>query len=138
MLGGKKARVSVSGTTTLISADTTLIGDVHFAGNLDIEGLVQGNICARAGAEALVRVVGGGRVEGEIRAPVVVINAQVKGDVYSSQHLELAAQARVEGNVYYTLVEMAVGSEVNGNLTHIDPPAEGKKPAVELGRDDKS
>jgi cytoskeletal protein CcmA (bactofilin family) len=130
MLGGKKTRVSVSGTTTLISADTTLVGDVHFSGNLDIEGLVQGNISAKPGADALVRVVGKGRVEGEIRAPVVVINAQVKGNVYSSKHLELAAHARVEGNVFYTLLEMAVGSEVNGNLTHIDPPTQGKKTAL--------
>ena len=130
MLGGKKTRELVSGSTTLISEDTTVVGDLHFSGNLDIEGLVQGNICAKPGADALVRVVGKGRVEGEIRAPVVVINAQVKGNVYSTQHLELAAQAQVEGSVYYTLVEMAVGSEVNGSLAHIDPQATDQQAAT--------
>jgi cytoskeletal protein CcmA (bactofilin family) len=39
--------------------------------------------------------------------------------VHSSKHLELAPKARVTGNVYYTLVEMAVGSEVNGSLQHV-------------------
>jgi len=30
----------------------------------------------------------------------------------------LAALARVHGNVYYTLIEMAMGAEVNGKLLH--------------------
>lgn len=119
MLGSKKSSFSVSGATTLISRDTVVVGDVHFAGNLDIEGLVQGNIIGKEGKDALVRVVDKGRVEGEIRAPAVLINGTVKGDVHSSLHLELASKGCVEGNVFYTLLEMAAGSEVNGSLTHL-------------------
>jgi len=114
--------MSVSGKTTLISTDTIVVGNVRFSGVLDIEGLVQGNIIAEAGKDALVRVIDKGRVEGEIRAPSVVINGAVEGDVYSSRHLELAAKARVKGNVFYTLVEMAAGAEVNGKLAHMAEP----------------
>jgi cytoskeletal protein CcmA (bactofilin family) len=130
MLGSKKSAFTVSGSTTLISPDTVVHGDLHFSGNLDIEGLVQGNIVAQPGKDALVRVVGKGRVEGEIRAPSVIINGTVQGDVHSSKHLELAAKGRVQGNVFYTLVEMAAGSEVNGSLTHVveADPAKGKSP----------
>ncbi|MEZ5574056.1 MAG: polymer-forming cytoskeletal protein [Halioglobus sp.] len=118
MLGSKKT-ASVSGGTTLISHDTVIVGDVHFSGNLDVEGLVQGNIIAQSGKEALLRVVGKGRVEGEIRVPCVIINGMVEGNVYSSKHLELASKSRVHGSVFYTLVEMAAGAEVNGSLTHM-------------------
>jgi cytoskeletal protein CcmA (bactofilin family) len=118
MLGSKKS-VSVSGGTTLISHDTVVAGDVHFCGNLDVEGLVQGNIIAQSGKEALLRVVGKGRVEGEIRVPRVIVNGLVTGDIYSSKHLELASKSRVQGNVFYTMVEMAAGAEVNGSLTHM-------------------
>jgi cytoskeletal protein CcmA (bactofilin family) len=118
MLGSKKA-ASVSGGTTLISHETVIIGDVHFCGNLDVEGLVQGNIIAQSGKDALLRVVGKGRVEGDIRVPCVIINGAVKGNVYSTKHLELASKSRIQGSVYYTLVEMAAGSEVNGSLTHM-------------------
>jgi cytoskeletal protein CcmA (bactofilin family) len=118
MLGSKKT-LSVSGGTTLISHETVIVGDVHFCGNLDVEGLVQGNIIAQSGKEALLRVVGKGRVEGEIRVPSVIVNGVVQGDVYSSKHLELASKSRVKGNVFYTLVEMAAGAEVNGSLTHM-------------------
>ena len=44
MLGSKKSAFSVSGSTTLISPDTVVHGDLHFSGNLDIEGLVQGKL----------------------------------------------------------------------------------------------
>jgi len=118
MLGSKKS-ASVPGGTTLISHDTVIVGDVHFSGNLDVEGLVQGNIIAQSGREALLRVVGKGRVEGEIRVPCVIINGEVAGNVYSTRHLELASKSRVQGNVFYTLVEMAAGAEVNGSLTHM-------------------
>jgi cytoskeletal protein CcmA (bactofilin family) len=118
MLGSKKT-LSVSGGTTLISHETVIVGDVHFCGNLDVEGLVQGNIIAQSGKEALLRVVGKGRVEGEIRVPSVIVNGVIQGDVYSSKHLELASKSRVQGNVFYTLVEMAAGAEVNGSLTHM-------------------
>jgi cytoskeletal protein CcmA (bactofilin family) len=116
---GSKKSTSVSGGTTLISHETVIVGDVHFCGNLDVEGLVQGNIIAQSGKDALVRVVGKGRVEGDIRVPCIVINGAVQGNVYSSKQLELASMSRVQGNVYYTLVEMMAGSEVNGSLTHV-------------------
>jgi cytoskeletal protein CcmA (bactofilin family) len=119
MLGNKKSGISVAGKTTLISRDTVIVGDVHFNGVVDIEGLVQGNLVAQPGKDALVRVVEKGRVEGEIRSPSVIINGEVEGNVYSSRHLELAPKARVKGDVFYALVEMAAGSEVNGSLTHM-------------------
>lgn len=120
MLGSKKPRSRISGATTLVSRDTEVVGDIHFSGTLDIEGLVRGNVIAQPGKDALVRVVDAGSVEGEIRAPAIVINGRVDGDVHAARHLELAPKARVQGDVFYTLVEMAVGSEVNGRLMHID------------------
>ena len=124
MLGNKKSGFGISGSTTLVSQDTVVVGDIHFCGNLDIEGLVQGNIVALPDKQAFVRIVQGGRVEGEIRVPSVVINGAVEGNVYSSKHLELATKGRVRGDVFYTLVEMAAGSEVNGALKHIVEPGE--------------
>jgi len=116
---GSKKTASVSGGTTLISHETVVIGEVHFSGNLDVEGLVQGNIIAQSGKDALLRVVGKGRVEGDIRVPYAIINGAVQGNVYSTKLLELASKSRVHGNVYYTQVEMAAGSEVNGSLIHM-------------------
>ena len=126
MLGSKKGAIGVAGGTTLISRDTVIIGDIHFSGNLDIEGLVQGNIFAKPDKDACVRVVDKGRVEGDISAPSVVVNGTIEGDVHASAHLELAPKARIQGNVLYNLVEMAAGSAVNGSLQHLDAASEAK------------
>ena len=104
---------------TLISRTTEIIGDIHFNGELIIEGRVKGNIYADDDSRALIRIAERGAVEGEICVPSAVVNGLVQGDVRSSNHLELAAKAVVVGNVYYNLIEMVMGSEVNGNLMHI-------------------
>jgi len=133
MLGSKdKGGFGGANTTTLISSATEVHGDIKFSGNLDVEGLVRGNIISdpAEGKDATVRVVEHGRVEGEIRAPSVIINGDIVGDVYSSKHLELAAKARVQGNVHYTLVEMAIGAEVNGSLRHGADAADGEADEV--------
>jgi len=103
---------------TLISCATEIIGDVHFTGELIVEGKVRGNIYAEDNSDALIRVVDTGSVEGEICVPSVVINGLVQGDVRSAKHVELAAKAVVVGDIYYNLIEMVMGSEVNGNLMH--------------------
>ena len=118
---------------TLVSCATEIVGDVHFSGELIIEGKVKGNIYADDNSDALVRVVDTGCVEGEICVPSVVINGLVQGDVRSAKHVELASKAVVVGNVFYNLIEMVMGSEVNGNLTHVSAKqAEVMQLAVDL------
>jgi cytoskeletal protein CcmA (bactofilin family) len=104
---------------TLVSKATEVVGDIHFSGELIIEGRVKGNIYAEDDSGALIRITEKGAVEGEVCVPSAIINGLVQGNVRSADHLELAAKAVVVGNVYYNLIEMVMGSEVNGNLMHI-------------------
>jgi len=106
-----------SGSTTLISSETTITGDISFTGQLDVEGTVIGSIQA-ASADATLRVVSGGRVAGEIKVPHATVNGKVEGDVHSSERLVLSERAVVDGDVYYNLIEMSAGAKVNGGLRH--------------------
>lgn len=117
--------------TTLISKSTEVTGDIHFSGALEIEGKVKGNIFADDESAAEVRIRENGVVQGEITAPSIIINGFVEGDVYSSQHVELAAKATVVGNVYYNLIEMVMGSEVNGSLHHRGESKQPKRLGVD-------
>jgi cytoskeletal protein CcmA (bactofilin family) len=123
MLGRKEQQplTAVQGSTTLIAKETTITGDIVFSGNLDVEGRVVGSIVAESGKEAMLRVVDGGAVEGEIRVPLAMVNGKVAGDIHASGRLELAEKAEVDGDVYYHLIEMAVGCKVNGGLRHVAP-----------------
>lgn len=120
--------------TTLISRSTEIVGDLKFSGALEVEGKIKGNIIANPDAPAEIRIRESGYVQGEIKVPTVIINGKVEADVYSSEHIELAAKARVVGNVYYNQIEMVMGSEVNGSLCHRTTeelkPKQIEKPAV--------
>lgn len=105
---------------TLISGTTMVNGDIHFEGELIIEGRVVGKVLAEEGSEAQLRVAESGSIEGDVEVPLVVINGNVNGNVRASKHIELAAQGLVNGNVVYNLIEMVMGSAVNGSLTRMD------------------
>ncbi len=138
MIGNKKHAAPKSAATTLVSRETRIVGDIFFSGNLDVEGVVQGNVIAEGNQGALLRVVENGRVEGDIAAPTVYINGDVVGNVRAADNLELAAKASVTGNVHYSLVEMAVGAQVNGALKHIDVLEEGDVALLEAVEGEES
>lgn len=109
---------------TLIGAGTQIIGDVRFTGGFHIDGRVQGNVDAAPGSGATLSVSDGGVVEGSVSVPNVILNGVVKGDIHACERVELGATARVSGNVHYTLIEMAVGAQIQGKLIHETPRAE--------------
>jgi cytoskeletal protein CcmA (bactofilin family) len=115
----EETKMTSAPADTLISRATEIVGDIHFSGELIVEGRIKGNIYAEDDSSAVIRISETGSVEGEICVPSSVINGLVQGDVRSTTHIELAAKAVVAGNVYYNLMEMVMGSEVNGNLMHI-------------------
>ncbi|OLU12839.1 hypothetical protein BVH01_20935 [Pseudomonas sp. PA1(2017)] len=113
---GKADMQRFTGKTSLIAAGAQFRGDLEFQGAVQIDGKVLGDILTEQG---LVRVSVEGQVEGEVRAPHVVIDGEIVGDVYASQHVELGPKARVRGNLYYGLMEMAMGAQVEGGLRPI-------------------
>jgi cytoskeletal protein CcmA (bactofilin family) len=119
----KKRKAHKTGTDTLIGHNTEVRGDLRFTGGvrLHVDGRVRGNVTAEDGSAALLTVSRQGAIEGEVRVPNVVLDGTVVGDVHASEHIELAAHARVTGNVYYSLIEMAMGAEVNGSLVREEP-----------------
>ena len=119
---GKSARNGTNTVETLVGPRVQIRGDIGFSGGLYIEGRVVGKVIADEGAAAVLTVAAQGQVEGEARAPVVVIAGQLTGDVYASERVELASNARVQGNIYYKVVEMAAGAMITGRLIHADAP----------------
>lgn len=108
---------------TLIGPQVVLRGDLQFSGGLYVEGRVIGKVSAGDADKAVLTVSEQGVVEGELRAPIVVINGQLVGDVHADR-VELLGQARVQGNVHYKVVEMAAGAVLTGRLVHVDAAGE--------------
>lgn len=123
--GNKRRRAAIS---TLVGADTKVLGDIQFTGGCHIDGYVKGNVSAQTDDGATLSISERGCVEGAVAAPHVLLNGTVKGDLLAGERVELGPKARVIGNVQYKLIEMAIGAEVNGKLIHRRP---------EQGREDE-
>lgn len=119
MWNKEKNKVDVqrfTGKTSLIATGASLSGEMRFSGAVQVDGRVEGNLLT---SDGMIRISAEGKVEGEVRAPHIVIDGEVIGDIYASEHLELGAGARVCGNLYYGLMEMAMGAQIEGNLCHL-------------------
>jgi cytoskeletal protein CcmA (bactofilin family) len=126
MLGSSKAKPGpvaavTAETTSLIAHGTKVKGDVTFSGRLHIDGSIEGALHGE-GDNAVLTLSNSAQIKGEIVAPHVVINGSVEGDVTSGARLELAAGARVEGNVFYKVMEMSAGAQINGKIVFRDGP----------------
>ena len=124
LMWGRRKRIKTPRTDSLIGRQTEVSGDIKFADHLIVQGTVKGDVAAEDHTASVIYVDENGTIEGEVRVPNVVLNGMVIGDVYAKQHIELRANARITGNVYYRLIEMAIGAEVNGNLVRVEEELE--------------
>ncbi|HET6395247.1 MAG TPA: polymer-forming cytoskeletal protein [Pseudoxanthomonas sp.] len=108
---------------TLIGPDVVIRGDIEFSGGLYVEGRIHGKVVAAPGKPASLILSEQGAIEGEVHAPVVILNGELTGDVHAGERVELAARARVHGNVHYSVVEMSAGAQLTGRLVHAQAQA---------------
>ena len=126
MLGRKQRRHTV--VDTLVGSNTRISGDLHFTGGCHVDGTVNGSVTADPDSKSALSISEEGNIDGGVTVPYVVLNGIVRGDVCANQRVELGPTARVIGNVYYNLIEMAIGAEINGKLVH---QPEGQVPLLE-------
>ena len=115
---------------TLIGAQVTIRGDIEFSGGLYVEGRVVGKVVAAEGEPAVLMLAETGRIEGEVRAPVVMLDGRMDGDVHAAERIELASRARVQGNVHYKVVEMSAGAQLTGRLVHVGAASQSEAAAT--------
>jgi cytoskeletal protein CcmA (bactofilin family) len=125
MLGRKRNRHNVA--NTIVGINTRVNGDMHFSGGLHVDGIVHVNVSADPDSESTLSLAEGATIDGGVTVPYVLLDGVVKGDVYANLRVILGSTARVIGNVYYNLIEMAIGAEINGKLVH---QPEGKAPLL--------
>jgi len=129
MFGRKQRRHTV--VDTLVGSNSKVSGDLSFEGGCHVDGIVKGSVNADPESHSALSISEDGTVEGGVTVPYVVLHGIVRGDVCASQRVELGPTARVIGNVYYNLIEMAIGAEINGKLVH---QPQGQVPLLEQTR----
>ena len=121
--------------TSLIARGTVIRGDLRFSGALHLDGRIEGTVLGE-GDDAMFTLSEHGQVHGEIHVPQAVINGHVTGDVNVSVRLELAPQARIDGDLRYHTLEMAAGAQVNGRISRQVEQAQRELPAPDAELDE--
>ena len=116
---------------TLIARSVRVNGDVEFAGGLHLDGQVAGDVRADPKAPASLSVSDTGSIEGSVEVTDLVLHGAVRGDIVARGRVVLGASARVEGNVYYGIIEMTLGAQITGKLVRLEPAGDGGEGAAE-------
>ena len=120
----EKAEVKSSAPSTpaqkappsVLSADLNIKGNLKTAGDIQIEGTVDGDIRAH-----LLTVGEGATVKGECVADDVIVNGRVVGRVRGLK-VRLTSTARVEGDIIHKTIAIESGAHFEGSVQRQDDP----------------
>jgi len=98
-----------------------IAGDVHFSGVLHVECTIEGDLISDDESSTLI-LSDAGHIKGSVKASNVMVNGRIDGNVLAANKVELYEKSRINGDLHYNLLEMAVGSGVNGKLVHHELP----------------
>jgi len=101
---------------SLVGVKTDIKGDIVFSGGLRIDGKVKGNITAKGEGNGTLVLSENAVIVGNITVPHVIVNGTVKGNVRAAERIEIQHKGEITGDVYYKVIEMAMGAVVNGGL----------------------
>jgi len=96
--------------TTLISAGTTLKGDISSNADLRIDGTIIGNI----NSSAKIIIGSSGVVEGDIFGNNADIVGNVSGNIRAKELLQLRGECVVNGNIFAGKLQVEPSATFNG------------------------
>ena len=106
-----------SGMPSIISVDLKVIGDLHCAGDIQIEGTVEGDIKSQT-----VTVGEGAQVSGSIYGDTVRVSGNVAGQI-EAKSVTLDNTAEVTGDVVHETLSIEAGAQLEGMCKRIQPQA---------------
>ncbi|WP_108260634.1 bactofilin family protein [Mangrovicoccus ximenensis] len=107
---------------SVLSSDLTVVGNVRTAGDITVQGKVEGDIRAQ-----LLTVGEGAVVSGEIVADDVVVNGRVIGRVRGLK-VRLTSTAKVEGDIIHKTIAIEAGAHFEGSVQrHENPLADARE-----------
>lgn len=120
-----------SAAVNLISQGTEITGDIKSAGDIRIDGILNGNMITKG------KVVIGptGRVKGEVECKNSEVSGLIDGKITVSQLLNLKAASKIIGTIITSKLSIEPGALFTGNCTMKDgdnggpavKPKEGEK-----------
>ncbi len=112
---------------SVLSSDLTVVGNLKTTGDIQVEGVIEGDIRAH-----LLTVGESATIRGEIVADDIVINGRVIGRVRGLK-VRLTSTARVEGDIIHKTIAIESGAHFEGSVQRQDDPLASGKPGLAAG-----
>ncbi|RLL71809.1 bactofilin family protein [Paenirhodobacter hankyongi] len=104
---------------SVLSSDLTIVGNIKTTGDIQVEGVVEGDIRAH-----LLTVGETATIRGEIVADDIVVNGRVVGRVRGIK-VRLTSTARVEGDIIHKTIAIESGAHFEGSVQRQEDPLQG-------------
>jgi cytoskeletal protein CcmA (bactofilin family) len=114
------ARNSESST---ISSNLHIVGNLKTDGEIQINGVIEGDVTAQA-----LTVGNHARVSGEITGVDVVVHGHIDGKI-TAKNVRVAKTAKVVGDIFHEVLAIEAGAHIEGQLRRIDEAAKTRKAA---------
>lgn len=121
---------SVEKFESIVGATLRVEGDLIISQSLRIDGMVNGNIYQADGSSATVAIAPGATVNGNIAVNDVIVSGAIKGNISAPGRVELIDTAKVDGDVTYGSIGVAVGARIMGQLRQIDEMSQNEAQTV--------
>ncbi len=103
-----------NGETSVISADLKVIGDLVSGGDIQIKGLVEGDVKSRT-----VTIGEGAQVKGSVSADTVHIAGAINGQV-EAPTITIAKTAKVNGDIIHQTLSIEAGAQMEGHCRRLE------------------
>lgn len=121
------AKRQSSGVPSIVSADLRIEGNLHSIGDVQIDGIVNGDISSKT-----LTVGEGAEVHGAIEAEALRICGTVEGEV-SAKTVILTKTARVYGDVVHESLSVEAGALIHGFCKRLDTASKRSLPSPTAG-----
>lgn len=112
----RKNSFEPTASETVISADIEVKGNLSAEHDVWFDGQIIGNLSSQAG----ITVGAQGQVVGNVKAAVVVVGGKVEGNIRAGRLL-VQAGGQVRGDIHVDSLAVGDGAYVNGNIRMAEP-----------------
>jgi cytoskeletal protein CcmA (bactofilin family) len=113
------------GGESVIAAELAIEGKIVGGGDVRIAGRFKGDVQV----DGNFRIDPGARLEGQVRAGVVVVGGELQGNIDAAKQVDVLATGVIVGDVKAASITVAAGSRMRG---HVEFGWDEKHAAVEL------
>jgi cytoskeletal protein CcmA (bactofilin family) len=109
---GKRSPARVPGVESVIAAELAIEGKIVGGGDVRLAGRFKGDVQV----DGNFRIDAGARLEGQVRASVVVVGGELEGNVDAAKQVDVLSTGVVVGDVKASSITVAAGARMRGHV----------------------